>query len=244
MNKKSTNRRRKKPYRSQKRIQERNRSIRIILLCVFCVFFALLAGFLMFRSLKNREAEKIASLALKENTSEEWEGAPPIDVQLLTENPYSRPGIPITAINGIVIHYTANPGSSAIDNRNYFENLKDRQDNQVSSHFVIGTEGEIVQCIPSSEIAYASNSRNDDTLSIECCHLDETGQFTDATYQSLVELVGWLCKRFDISVDNVIRHYDVTGKDCPRYFVQNPDAWTQLKADIQAQIDKLKAEEQ
>lgn len=198
----------------------------------------------MFRSLKNREAEKIASLALNENTSEEWEGAPPIDVQLLTENPYSRPGIPITAINGIVIHYTANPGSSAIDNRNYFENLKDRQDNQVSSHFVIGTEGEIVQCIPSSEIAYASNSRNDDTLSIECCHPDETGQFTDATYQSLVELVGWLCKRFDISVDNVIRHYDVTGKECPRYFVQNPDAWTQLKADIQAQIDKLKAEEQ
>lgn len=244
MNKKSTNRRRKKPYRSQKRVQERNRSIGIILLCVFCVFFALLMGFLMFRSLKNREAEKIASLALNENTSEEWEGAPPIDVQLLTENPYSRPGIPITAINGIVIHYTANPGSSAIDNRNYFENLKDRQDNQVSSHFVIGTEGEIVQCIPSSEIAYASNSRNDDTLSIECCHPDETGQFTDATYQSLVELVGWLCKRFDISVDNVIRHYDVTGKDCPRYFVQNPDAWTQLKADIQAQIDKLKQEEQ
>lgn len=198
----------------------------------------------MFRSLKNREAEKIASLALNENTSEEWEGAPPIDVQLLTENPYSRPGIPITAINGIVIHYTANPGSSAIDNRNYFENLKDRQDNQVSSHFVIGTEGEIVQCIPSSEIAYASNSRNDDTLSIECCHPDETGQFTDATYQSLVELVGWLCKRFDINVDNVIRHYDVTGKECPRYFVQNPDAWTQLKADIQAQIDKLKQEEQ
>lgn len=198
----------------------------------------------MFRSLKNREAEKIASLALNENTSEEWEGAPPIDVQLLTENPYSRPGIPITAINGIVIHYTANPGSSAIDNRNYFENLKDRQDNQVSSHFVIGTEGEIVQCIPSSEIAYASNSRNDDTLSIECCHQDETGQFTDATYQSLVELVGWLCKRFDINVDNVIRHYDVTGKECPRYFVQNPDAWTQLKADIQAQIDKLKQEEQ
>ncbi len=197
----------------------------------------------MFRTAKAREAQKIAALQDTTYTSEEWKGAPPIDVELLTENPYSRPGIPIDAINGVVIHYTANPGSSAIDNRNYFENLKDTQDNKVSSHFVVGIEGEIVQCIPSGEVAYASNSRNSDTLSIECCHLDETGEFTDATYQSVVELTGWLCKRFDIQINHVIRHYDVTGKNCPKYYVENPDAWEQMKADIQAQIDKLKAEE-
>lgn len=51
---------------------------------------------------------------------------PPLDVQLLTVNEYSRPGITLVQVNGIVIHYTANPGTSAQDNRNYFENLKRR----------------------------------------------------------------------------------------------------------------------
>ena len=96
---------------------------------------------------------------------------PELDVQLLTPNPNSRPQIPLRRLNGIVIHYTANPGSSAMQNRNYFEGLKDGG-TKASSHFIIGIDGEIVQCIPSSEIAYASNSRNDDTLSIECCHPD------------------------------------------------------------------------
>ena len=193
----------------------------------------------LLQTAKKREAARLAEIQ-STATSEEWEGAPPIDVELLTQNPYSRPGISISEINGIVIHYTANPGSTAIANRNYFESLKDTQNNKVSSHFVIGLDGEIVQCIPSSEISYASNSRNSDTLSIECCHPDETGQFTQATYRSVVELTAWLCKRFDVRVENVIRHYDVTGKNCPKYYVEHADAWMQMKADIQAQIDELK----
>ena len=50
---------------------------------------------------------------------------PDINVQLLTVNPYSRPGTETDRITGIVVHYTANPGSTAMDNRNYFESLKD-----------------------------------------------------------------------------------------------------------------------
>ena len=230
--------RRRKTHQSKKRIEERNGSILIILLCVLLVFVLGLLGMLLFRTAKQREAARMAEIQ-NTTTSEDWEGAPPIDVELLTQNPYSRPGIPISAIDGIVIHYTANPGSTAIANRNYFENLKDTQDTKVSSHFVVGLEGEIVQCIPSSEIAYASNSRNSDTLSIECCHPDETGQFTQATYDSVVQLTAWLCKRFDISVENVIRHYDVTGKNCPKYYVEDPDAWLQMKADIQTRMDEL-----
>ena len=96
---------------------------------------------------------------------------PELDVQLLTVNEFSRPGTPTDKITGVVVHYTANPGSTAQNNRDYFENLKDTQDNKVSSNFVIGLDGEIIQCIPTSEVAYASNSRNIDTVSIECCHL-------------------------------------------------------------------------
>lgn len=169
---------------------------------------------------------------------EQWqaEGAPYIDVELLTPNPYSRPQIPVEKVNYIAIHYTANPGSTAMSNRNYFENLATTQENKVSSHFVVGLDGEVVQCIPTSEMSYATNARNVDTISIECCHPDETGQFNDATYSSAVKLTAWLCTRFGLDTDQVIRHYDVTGKDCPKYYVENPDAWLQMKADIAAQI--------
>lgn len=175
-----------------------------------------------------------------ENQLEEgWEDAPAMKVELLTPNEYSRPEIPLEKINGIVVHYTANPGSSAEANRNYFEGLKDSGATYASSHFIIGLEGEIIQCIPSKEIAYASNERNEDTLSIECCHPDESGVFTDATYDSLVDLVARLCQRFGLQSTDVIRHYDVTGKICPKAFVEDEQAWEQFRSDVAEGINKL-----
>lgn len=157
---------------------------------------------------------------------------PEIDVQLLTVNPYSRPGTETQKITGIVVHYTANPGATAMNNRDYFESLKDNHDNQVSSNFVIGLEGEIVQCVPTWEVAYASNSRNIDTVSIECCHPDETGEFNDETYRSMVQLCAWLCLKFGLDEKDVIRHYDVTGKNCPKYFVEHEEAWDAFRENI------------
>lgn len=163
---------------------------------------------------------------------------PDMDVQLLTVNPYSRPGDQTDKITGVVIHYTANPGATAEGNRNYFENLKDNHATKASSNFVVGLEGEIIQCVPTWEVAYASNDRNRDTVSIECCHPDETGTFNEATYRSVVQLTAWLCLKFDLNEENVIRHYDVTGKICPKYFVENEEAWNQFKADVR---DAIKA---
>ncbi len=169
--------------------------------------------------------------AKKENL--QADGRPELDVELLTINPYSRPGTALEEVNGIVVHYTANPGTGAIQNRDYFEGLKDSGETYASSHFVIGLEGEIVQCIPCNEISYASNERNNDTISIECCIPDETGKFNDATYASLVELTSWLCRRYGLDADDVIRHYDVTGKMCPKYYVEHEDAWEQFKSDLE-----------
>ena len=87
-------------------------------------------------------------------------------------------------------------------------------------------------------MAYASNSRNIDTVSIECCHPDDTGKFTDETYVSLVQLTAWLCVKFDLTEDQVIRHYDVTGKNCPKYFVENEDAWNQFRKNVGEAIKK------
>ena len=157
---------------------------------------------------------------------------PEIDVQLLDVNAYSRPGINTDTITGIVIHYTANPGSTAQENRDYFNSLQYTQETEASSNFAIGVDGEIIQCVPTWEVAYASNERNMDTVSIECCHPDDSGAFTDETYRSLVQLTAWLCEKFDLTQDDVIRHYDVTGKICPKYFVDHEDEWTGFKANV------------
>ena len=68
------------------------------------------------------------------------------------------------------------------------------------------------------------------------------GEFTKATYISLVRLTGWLCWRFNLTEEDVIRHYDVTGKICPKYYVENADAWEQFKADVKIQIQKVDEE--
>ena len=95
----------------------------------------------------------------------------------------------------------------------------------------------MVQCIPLTEIAYASNDRNGDTVAIEVCHADETGAFSSITYDRVVELTGWLCRSFDLSPEeDVIRHYDVTGKRCPLYFVDHPEAWEQFLQDVSAEL--------
>lgn len=181
-------------------------------------------------------------------------GAPPaedvpvpdyVEKDYLTVNEWSRPGTPLEKIRGVVIHYVGNPGTTARANRNYFESLSSgAEEVYASSHFVIGLEGEVVQCVPLAEIAYASNSRNDDTVSIEVCHPDGTGVFLPASYDRCVELAAWLCHTFGLDpAEDVIRHYDVTGKLCPLYYVENPAAWDAFLADVAAEEEALEAAE-
>lgn len=78
---------------------------------------------------------------------------------LLDENEWSRPGEPLKKVNAIVLHYVGNPGTTAQANRNYFNSLADGAlEIYASSHFIVGLEGEVLQCVPLTEIAYASNS--------------------------------------------------------------------------------------
>ncbi len=144
---------------------------------------------------------------------------------LLPVNEYSRPGTPLENINGIVIHYVGNPGTTAEQNRSYFANLARTGETHASSHFIVGLEGESILAVPTNEVAYASSQRNSDTISIEVCHPDETGVFTSDSYQALVDLVQWLSDYYHLDREQIIRHYDVTGKECPRWFVQSPEQW-------------------
>ena len=79
-----------------------------------------------------------------------------VERDYLPVNPWSRPGTPLEEINAVVIHYVGNPGTTAKANRDYFAALAlGRDGTYASSHFVVGLEGEVIQCIPLTEVAYA-----------------------------------------------------------------------------------------
>ena len=88
-----------------------------------------------------------------------------ITVELLPLNEFSRPGTPLEEVNGIVIHYVGNPGTTAAQNHSFFTNLAQTGETYASSHFLVGLDGEVLQNVPLNEVAYCSNQRNDDTIS-------------------------------------------------------------------------------
>ncbi len=175
-----------------------------------------------------REDDKVIS----KNQSDK----PEIIEDFLTPNEYSRPGDALPEVTELFVHYTANPGTSARQNRSYFENLGITGETSASAHFVIGYDGEIIQCLPLDEIGYAVKEHNFNSISIECCYLQEDGKFTEATYRSLLKLLGWLMKEYDLGPSAVKRHYDTCGKLCPLYYVEHEDAWEKLKEDLKDYI--------
>ncbi len=160
------------------------------------------------------------------------EKKPQIREDFLTISEYNRPGTKLESVKNIFVHYTANPRTSAAQNRSYFENLGQTHERAASAHFIIGYEGEIVQCIPLEEEAYAVMGRNGDSISIECCYLEKDGSFTQETYDSLIEMLAWLIDQYDLEPQDILRHYDCGGKKCPLYYVEHEDAWRKLLDDV------------
>lgn len=180
-------------------------------------------------------SEKIADMGKEEI-------APPEIIEdFLEVNDFSRPGTELKKVKNIFVHYTANPGTSAAQNRSYFANLALTQERSASAHLIIGYDGELIQCIPFDEQAYAVMTRNEDSISIECCYLSEDGSFTWETYDTLVHTLAWLIDKYDLSTEDILRHYDCGGKMCPLYYVEHEDAWNQLLEDVK--IYKLNAEQ-
>lgn len=203
----------------------RIRRFLIIILAIILIAAAIPLGI----TLAQRIGEPKEVAAMRRVTLPEW-----IEEDIIRVNGAARRGVSLEGLTGIVIHYIGNPGTTAAQNRSYFNN----PDTTVSAHFVVGLEGEIIQCVPLYEKSSASNHRNADTISIEVCHPDETGVFTDTSYASLVRLTAWLCRACGFGTDAVIRHHDITGKACPLWFVEDPAAWETFLGDVDAELTK------
>jgi N-acetylmuramoyl-L-alanine amidase CwlA len=171
----------------------------------------------------------------------------------LTPNEWSRPQRKIGKIKGIVIHWVANPMTSAMANRNYFEGRKNNESGSKdygSAHYIVGLEGEILLCMPETEVAYhvgspiytkealtrlfsdpINDSPSNYTIGIECCHLDWDGKMNDKTYNIALELAVDLLYRYGLTENDLWLHKEVVGwKDCHRWFVNNPAEWIKFKA--------------
>jgi N-acetylmuramoyl-L-alanine amidase len=175
-----------------------------------------------------------------------------IENRLLTVNPFSQPGKPLKAVKGIVIHWVGNPGTSAKANRDYFENLRgqktgDKNTRYASAHYIIGLDGEIIRRVPDEEVAFHAGATkynsaalnalgttypNNSTIGIELCHPDRTGRFNRETLDAAQELCSKLSVMYGVPNANLFRHFDITGKECPLYFVKNEDAWLNFKDSV------------
>lgn len=208
-----------------KRKIKRKKRIRAIVI-MFLIAALLAAGNFCLSLYKNGGKLPPKQLNVKTLDAPEY-----VDVQHINIG-FARTGVKLVEINNIVIHYVGNPDTTAQNNRDYFNKI----DTKVCSHFVIGLEGEIIQCVPLNEKSNASNNRNLDTISIEVCHPDSTGKFNETTYSSLVKLTAWLCNNSGLKAKDVIRHYDITGKECPKYFVTNESEWEKFLQDVKEEL--------
>lgn len=212
--------------------RRRRRKRKLILKRIVC-FLLLLSlaagavfGVKIFKSAKEPPSAKLEKVRAIEIP--DW-----IDEQIIHMHTTARTGTELDGVKNIVIHYVGNPNTTAQNNRDYF----DKDSTEVSSHFVVGLEGEIIQCVPLWEKSAASNWRNSDTISIEVCHPDDTGKFNDTTYNAVIKLSAWLLYELGLDESAVIRHYDITEKLCPLYYVEHEDAWNQMKKDIGTKLD-------
>lgn len=157
---------------------------------------------------------------------------------LLTINKYSRPGRLLSAVRGIVIHYVGVAMQRPEQTRKYFEELRHGATGiYASAHYIVGIEGNIIQCIPDNEVAYHCGANaylsdipkrlglypNNTTIGIELCHSDIG--FSNKTLESAAELTATLVKNNGLHISDIYRHYDITGKNCPKFFVEDPKKW-------------------
>lgn len=155
----------------------------------------------------------------------------------------------IRQLKGIVAHWTANlsPGAHAKANRNYFNNT----DRYASAHYIVDDHS-ILQCIPDHEVAYhvgaqnyksdgqrimgdASFSPNYYLIGFEMC-VNSDGDWSQ-TYKNSVALAAALLRRYQFSTNDLYRHFDITGKDCPKMMIE-PVAWSAFKDDIQKAMNE------
>ena len=153
-----------------------------------------------------------------------------VSIQLINNN---RPKRKLKELRGIVIHWTANAskGANAQAHYKYFNNAYRGS----SAHYFVDDK-QVVQLIPDDEVAWHVGDKirtsnlpirakyvpkganpNDYFIGVEMCMNADSDQ--QRVLNSTINLVNQLMMKYNLTKDQVVRHYDLTGKDCPKMFV-------------------------
>lgn len=148
-----------------------------------------------------------------------------------------------SAIKYLVLHYTSNDGDKAQNNAKYFQTAN----RGASAHYFVDDEN-VYQSVSDLYVAWSVGGKkyndckqtgggafygicnNSNSISVELCDTDKNGvvMATPATINNAIELICDLMQKYSIDLNHVIRHFDVNGKHCPAYYVDNT-AWQNFK---------------
>lgn len=160
-------------------------------------------------------------------------------------------------IQYLVYHYTGNDGDTDANNAAYFQSHVV----EASAHYFVDDDS-ITQSVPDLYVAYAVGGKlwsdagrtgggtmygavtNRNSLSIELCDTRRDGmlQATEATMERAAVLGRALMDKYGIPQDRVYRHFDVTGKHCPAYWMDEA-AWADFKARLEERMTEDRVRE-
>lgn len=169
----------------------------------------------------------------------------PYATHLVQVNKYSRPGLKLAGVYGLVIHWTANPGASDTAHQKFFDGADGGGGRYAGAHFFVDRDSATL-IIPLDEVAYHANeskcrvsnklgnNANLTTLGIEMC-VEKDGTIHAETVERTLQLVFHLCSFYKLTSNDVYRHYDITGKNCPAPWVKD----VQLFVDFKTKVNNL-----
>lgn len=143
---------------------------------------------------------------------------------------------PSREIKYIVVHYTGNKGDTAYNNTKYFKTVR----RGASAHYFVD-ETEVWQCVEDKDAAwhcgtkgkyYHEDCRNANSIGVEMCNSVSKNEVVE---RNTAELVRYLIKKYKLNSDRIVRHYDVTHKQCPLTMIDENE-WQRFK-------DSLKEDE-
>lgn len=142
------------------------------------------------------------------------------------------------APTSITIHSTANPKSTAINERNWLVNPSN---DRVASWHIVVDQKEAVEAIPLNEIAYHAGNRegNNTSIGIEICESGDRAKTLDNT----IKLAAQMLHERNWGTDKLKRHYDWSGKNCPRILsANNWEGWGAFKIQVQRELEKIQSQ--
>lgn len=162
------------------------------------------------------------------------------------KNKYSRCGEKLTAVKGIVVHWTANAGASDTGHQAFFDGADGGGGRYASAHLFVDRDSATL-IVPLNEVAFHANDHacrvsqlkpnaNYTSIGVEMC-VEKDGTIHAETIERTANIVTELCKRYDLNQNDIFRHYDVTGKNCPAPWVADASKFTAFKNTV---ANKLK----